>query len=173
MEIHLNPEPEPKPAEEGEEGVETVAVLANHHQHRHATNDVDEEAADADAAERASANGSHHDHDRTNSTSTFVHMARLWTWCKNKHIPSFILIAGTLSLTVGLVYTNWQKQKQIAALQNELMSQSAMLAALPSASEAKEEQKRKGKAPKCVSTSEPSVSRVGRGMIFHPPFHVM
>ena len=167
MEIHLNPEPEPEPAEEG---VETVAVLANHHGHGHATNDVDEEAADADAAERASANGSRHDHDRPNSTSTFVHMARLWTWCKNKHIPTFILIAGTLSLTVGLAYTNWQYQKQIATLQNELTLQSAKLAAIPSVSESKEEQKRKGKAPKCVSTSEPSVSRVGRGRSFIPLF---
>ena len=153
MEIHLNPEPEP-----AEEGVETVVVLANHHR-RNATNDVEEEAADADAAERASANGSRHDHDRTNSSFANRSHYRLWTWCKNYPIPTFILIAGTLSLTVGLAYINWQKQKQIAALQNELTLQSAFLAALPSASEAKEEQKRKGKAPKCVSTSEPSVSR--------------
>ena len=157
MEIHLNPEPEP-----AEEGVETVAVLANHHGHGHATNDVDEEAADADAAERASANanGSRHDHDRSNSSSAHRTYCRLWTCCKNYPIPTFILIAGTI-LTVGLSYTNWQQQKQIAALQNEL--QSALLAALPSVSESKEEQKRKGKAPKnncdCVSSSEPSVSR--------------
>eukprot|EP00986_Skeletonema_menzelii_P015460 scaffold11798_cov118-Skeletonema_menzelii.AAC.1 len=134
------------------------SLSANHHGDKNEDDEDDEEADNATGSERERASSSNL---CVGSPSNAVHDGRsnnrLWTFL------SFIFIALTLS-TGGLAYKNWQLQKQILALKNELTStQSAMSAALPSASKVKE-QKKKGKAPKdeCnrVSSTQPSTSSI-------------
>ena len=149
---------------------------SNHGRHRDNDDGEEEDDDDEEAVAAAATFGAMEVEDDDNKptsssstrppTATAFHFHRFQSKMNHPWPWSLVLVLSLAISGVGYKYS--QLHKRNAALENELRSlKSTMLVALPSTSEVEvkgAEKKKKGtKAPKveCVSSSEPSVSRVG------------